>query len=130
MWSRFSAAGTALSSSSQPAQNELVRLLMQIAMAAAAGGPQRGSASVALEEARQMTGTMHVADHQGDTTHTWDSADPTTVREIEEIFREAQATGRLVYRQTSDGRGEQVRLDTWNPEEHTELFVAPRLAGG
>ena len=103
---------------------------MQIAMAAAAGGPQRGSASVALEEARQMTGTMHVADHQGDTTHTWDTADPTTVREIEEIFREAQATGRLVYRQTSDGRGEQVRLDTWNREEHTELFVAPRLAGG
>ena len=53
-----------------------------------------------------------------------------TVREIEEIFREAQATGRLVYRQTSDGSGEQVRLDSWNPEEHTELFVAPRLAGG
>jgi hypothetical protein len=85
---------------------------------------------VPLKEARQMTGTMHVADHQGDTTHTWDTADPTTVREIEEIFREAQATGRLVYRQTEDGSGEQVRLATWNPEEHTELFVAPRLAGG
>ena len=55
-----------------------------------------------------MTGTMHVADHQGDTTHTWDTADPSTVREIEEIFREAQATGRLVYRQTSDGGGEHV----------------------
>ena len=25
---------------------------------------------------------------------------------------------------------EQVRLASWNPEEHTELFVAPRLAGG
>jgi hypothetical protein len=83
-----------------------------------------------LEEARQMTGTMHVADHQGDTTHTWDTTDPATVQEIEELFREAQATGRLVYRQTSDGRGEQVRLASWNPEEHTELFVAPRLAGG
>ena len=47
-----------------------------------------------------------------------------------ELFREAQATGRLVYRQTSDGSGEQVRLASWNPEEHTELFVAPRLAGG
>ena len=23
-----------------------------------------------------------------------------------------------------------LRLATWNPEEHTELFVAPRLAGG
>ena len=45
-------------------------------------------------------------------------------------FREAQATGRLVYRQTGDGSGEQVRVDTWNPEEHTELFVAPRLTGG
>jgi hypothetical protein len=44
-----------------------------------------------------MTGTMHVADHQGDTTHTWDTADPRTVQEIEELFREAQATGRLVY---------------------------------
>jgi hypothetical protein len=85
---------------------------------------------VALEEARQMTGTMHVADHQGDTTHTWDTADPRTVREIEEVLREAQATGRLVYRQTGDGTGEQVRLTTWNPEEHAELFVAPRLAGG
>jgi hypothetical protein len=72
-----------------------------------------------------MTGTMHIADHQGDTTHTWDTADPRTIREIEEMFREAQATGRLVYRQTSDGRGEQVRLASWNPQEHTELFVAP-----
>jgi hypothetical protein len=87
-------------------------------------------ASVALKEARQMTGTMHVADHQGDTTHTWDTADPATVREVEEVFRQAQATGRLVYHQTADGSGEQVRLDTWNPQEHTELFVAPRLAGG
>jgi hypothetical protein len=66
---------------------------------------------------------------RGDTIHIWDTADPTTVREIEEIFQEGQATGRLVYRQAGDGTGEQVRLDTWNPE-HTELFVAPRLAGG
>jgi hypothetical protein len=35
-----------------------------------------------------------------------------------------------VYRQTGDGKGEQVHLATWNPEEHTELFVAPRLTGG
>jgi hypothetical protein len=89
-------------------------------------GPRQGR----WEEARQMTGTMHVADDQGDTTHTWDTADPATVREIEELFREAQASGRLVYRQTSNGSGEQVRLASWNPEEHTELFVAPRLAGG
>jgi hypothetical protein len=40
-----------------------------------------------------MTGTMHVADHHGDTTHTWDTADPATVQEIEELFREARATG-------------------------------------
>ena len=99
-------------------------------MAAAGGGAARGPASVALEEARQMTGTIHVADHQGDTIHTWDTTDPATVQEIEEIFRQAQATGRLVYRQTEDGTGQQVRLATWNPEEHTELFVAPRLAGG
>jgi len=90
----------------------------------------RDPAVVTLEEARQMTGTMHVADHQGDTTHTWDTTDPRTVQEIEELFREAQATGRLIYRQTGDGTGEQVRIDTWNPEEHTELFVAPQLAGG
>ncbi len=77
-----------------------------------------------------MTGTMHVADDQGDTTHTWDTTDPATVREIEELFREAQASGRLVYRQTGDGRGEQHRLDSWNPQDHTQLFVAPRLAGG
>jgi hypothetical protein len=83
-----------------------------------------------LEEAREMTGTMHVADHQGDTTHTWDTADPATIREIEELFREAQASGRLVYRKTNHGRGEQVRLASWNPEQDTELFVAPRLAGG
>jgi hypothetical protein len=83
-----------------------------------------------LEEAWQMTGTMHVADRQGDTTHTWNTADPKTVREIEELFREAQATGRRVSQPTNDGTGEQVRLASWNPEEHTELFVAPRLAGG
>jgi hypothetical protein len=99
-------------------------------MAAAWRRAAMGPASGPLEEARQMTGTMHVADDQGDTTHTWDTADPATVREIEELFQKAQASGRLVYRQTENGSGEQVRLATWNPEEHTELFVAPRLAGG
>jgi hypothetical protein len=99
-------------------------------MAAGRDGPPWGPASVPLEEARQVTGTMHVADHQGDTTHNWDTADPATVREIEELFRQAQASGRLVYRQTENGSGEQVRLATWNPQEHTELFVAPQLAGG
>ena len=77
-----------------------------------------------------MTGTMHVADHQGDTIHTWDTTDPATVREIEEVFRQAAASGRLVYRQTGDGTGEQVTLTTWKPEQDTELVVAPRLAGG
>jgi hypothetical protein len=99
-------------------------------MAAAWGQAALGPGAVPFEEAQQMTGTIHVADDQGDTTHTWDTTDPATVQEIEELFREAQATGRLVYRQTRDGSGEQVRLDTWNPTEHTELFVAPRLAGG
>jgi hypothetical protein len=86
----------------------------------AAGGPL----------ARQMTGSIHIADVRGDTTRTWDTADPATVREIEEVFREAQTAGRLVYRQTGDGTGEQVTLTTWNPEQHTEVIVAPRLAGG
>ena len=77
-----------------------------------------------------MTGTIHVADVDGDTTRTWDTTDPATVRKIEEVFLEAQTAGRLVYRQTGDGRGEQVTLRTWNPEKDTELFMAPRLAGG
>jgi hypothetical protein len=77
-----------------------------------------------------MTGSIHIADAQGDTTHTWDTADPETIREIEEVFREAQRAGRLVYRQTGDGKGEQVTLETWDPEQHTELLVAPRLVGG
>jgi hypothetical protein len=77
-----------------------------------------------------MTGTIHVADVDGDTTRTWDTADPATVREIEEVFGEAQTAGRLIYRQAGDGRGEQVTVKTWNPEEDTELFMAPCLAGG
>jgi hypothetical protein len=77
-----------------------------------------------------VTGSIHIADREGDTTRTWDTADPDTVRAVEDIFREAQAAGRLVYRQTGDGTGEQVTLKTWNPEEHTELFVAPRMVGG
>jgi hypothetical protein len=77
-----------------------------------------------------MTGIIHIAGAQGDTNHTWDTADPETVREIEEVFREAQRAGRLVYRQTGNGKGEQVTLETWDPEEHTELLVAPRLVGG
>ena len=77
-----------------------------------------------------MTGRMHMADPQGDTIRTWDTADPDTVREIEEVFRQAQAAGRLVYHHTGAGTGQQVTLDTWQPEQHTELFVAPRLAGG
>ena len=77
-----------------------------------------------------MTGSIHIADAQGDTIRTWDTADPETVREIEEVFREAQRAGRLVYRQTGDGTGEQVTLETWNPKQHTELLVAPRLVGG
>jgi hypothetical protein len=83
-----------------------------------------------LKEARHMTGSIHIADVHGDTTRTWDTADPQTVREIEEVFRQAQASGRLVYRQTGDGTGEQVTLTTWKPERDTELVVAPRLAGG
>jgi hypothetical protein len=83
-----------------------------------------------LAKGSHMTGNIHIADAQGDTTRSWDTTDPATVREIEEVFREAQAAGRLVYRQTGDGTGEQVTLATWNPEEHTELLVAPRLAGG
>jgi hypothetical protein len=67
-----------------------------------------------------MTGSIHIADEGGHTTRTWDTADP----------RRAQADGRLVYRQTGDGTGEQISLTTWKPEEHTELVVAPRLAGG
>jgi hypothetical protein len=77
-----------------------------------------------------MTGSIHIADAQGDTTHTWDTADPETIREVEEVFREAQRAGRLVYRQTENGKGEQVTLQGWDPEQHTELLVAPRLAGG
>ena len=77
-----------------------------------------------------MTGRMHIADAHGDTICTWDTADPDTVREIEEVFRQAQAAGRLVYHHTGAGTGQQVTLDTWQPEQHTELFVAPRLAGG
>ena len=77
-----------------------------------------------------MTGSIHIADANGDTTRTWDTADPATVREIEEVFRQAETSGRLVYRQIGDGRGEQVTLATWNPEEHVELVVPPRLAGG
>ena len=77
-----------------------------------------------------MTGSIHIGDANGDTTRTWDTADPATIQEIEEVFREAQATGRLVYRQTGDGRGEQVTLTTWKPEQDTELVVTPRLAGG
>ena len=77
-----------------------------------------------------MTGSIHNADVQGDTTRTWDTADPETVRAVEEVFREAQLAGRLVYRQTGNGTGEQVTLKTWKPEEHTQLFVAPRLVGG
>ena len=77
-----------------------------------------------------MTGTIHIADAQGDTTRTWDTADPETVREIEEVFREANRAGRLVYRQTGNGKGERVTLESWEPEKHTELLVAPRLAGG
>jgi hypothetical protein len=108
---------------------------LSVAVSPPAGMPMAtawrpGSASVRLEEAQQMTGTIHVADDQGDTTHTWDTTDPRTIRAIEELFQQAQATGRLVYRQTSDGSGHQLRLAGWNPAEHTELFVAPRLAGG
>jgi hypothetical protein len=77
-----------------------------------------------------MTGSIHIADARGDTTRTWDTADPETIREIEEVFRGAQRAGRLVYRQTGDGKGEQVTLETWDPEQHTELLVAPHLVGG
>jgi hypothetical protein len=77
-----------------------------------------------------MTGRVHIADAQGDTIRTWDTLDPGTVREVEQVFRQAQAAGRLVYHHTGGGTGEQVTLDNWRPEEHTELFVATRLAGG
>jgi hypothetical protein len=72
-----------------------------------------------------MTGTLHVADDQGDTTHTWDTADPRTVQEIEEIFREAQATGRLVYRQTGDGTGNRSALPAGTPRSTPSCSSPP-----
>ena len=77
-----------------------------------------------------MTGSIHITDEGGHSTRTWDTGDPQTIQEIEEVLRTAQADGRLVYRRTGDGTGEQIGLTTWKPEEHTELVVAPRLAGG
>ena len=77
-----------------------------------------------------MTGSIHITDEGGHTTHTWDTTDPQTIREVEEVLRKAQADGRLVYCQTGAGTGEQVSLTTWRPGEHTELVVVPRLAGG
>jgi hypothetical protein len=77
-----------------------------------------------------MTGSIHIADEGGHTTRTWDTADPQTIREIQEVLGKAQVDGRLVYYQTGVGTGEQVSLTTWKPEEHTLLVVAPRLAGG
>ena len=46
-----------------------------------------------------MTGTMHVADEKATPPRIWATADPATVREIEELLREAETSGRLVYRQ-------------------------------
>ena len=77
-----------------------------------------------------MTGNIHIADANGHTTRTWDTTDPQTIGEVEEVLRKAQVDGRLVYCQTGAGTGEQVSLTTWKPGEHTELVVAPRLAGG
>jgi hypothetical protein len=77
-----------------------------------------------------MTGSIHIADAHGDTIRVWDTVDPATIREIEEFFRQAETSGRLVYRRTGDGTGERVTLTTWQPEEDTELVVTPRLAGG
>jgi hypothetical protein len=83
-----------------------------------------------LAKGSHMTGNIHIANATGDTTRTWDTADPATIREIEEVFRQAETSGRLVYQRTGDGTGEQVTLTTWKPEEDTELVVTPRLAGG
>jgi hypothetical protein len=77
-----------------------------------------------------MTGSIHIADEGGHTTRTWDTANPQTIREITEILRAAHVDGRLVYHQTGNGTGEQISLTSWKPAEHTELVVAPRLAGG
>jgi hypothetical protein len=128
--SRTPAARTAVSSRSELRENaQEVR--------PANGGHGRGRAAVrgstrvsASGGGAAMTGSIHIADDRGDTTRTWDTADPATVREIEEVFRQAETSGRLVYRRTGDGTGEQVTLTTWRPEEDTELVVAPRLAGG
>jgi hypothetical protein len=76
-----------------------------------------------------MTGSIHIADANGHTTRTWDTTDPQTIREIQEVLRTAQAAGRLVYYKTGDGTGEQVTLTTWKPERDTELVVAPRAGG-
>jgi hypothetical protein len=46
-----------------------------------------GSAAEPLKEARHMTGTIHLADAQGDTTRTWDTADPATVQEDDDAGR-------------------------------------------
>ena len=76
-----------------------------------------------------MTGTMHVADDQGDTTHTWDTADPATVREIEELFREAQATGGWCTARPATAAASRSAWPPGTPRS-TPSCSSPRLAGG
>jgi hypothetical protein len=52
-----------------------------------------------------MTGSIHITDEGGHTTHTWDTTDPQTIQEIEEVLRKAQADGRLVYTATGSAQG-------------------------
>jgi hypothetical protein len=39
-----------------------------------------------------MTGSIHIADANGHTTRTWDTADPQTIREVEEVSARRRRT--------------------------------------
>lgn len=68
-----------------------------------------------------------VMDRNGDTTHEFDDADPVSLKEAEDRFKELTGKGFIVAK--SLGNGEHQKIERFDPTVEETLFI-PALQGG
>ncbi len=88
--------------------------------------PDEPVPAIALTDNQQHV--MHILDDTGDSTISWDPANPVEVQAAEAHFARMRAAGHLAYRTNADG-GQAEQLQAFSPSAERIAFVPP-LQGG
>jgi hypothetical protein len=77
---------------------------------------------------KSMTINIHVLDHTGHTSHTWDSENPVEVDAARSLFNSLTGKGYRAFKRGETDRPSS-RMDTFDPSVEEMTFV-PQLRGG